>query len=173
MHLNTLFNLEGGLSIDLPYLTKEPMSKSSDSSENWGYAAVPSNTEVRRSSRIRNTFDFNPINNESSDSADNGNRDSSSDDVDDWFEFFYPPVEFILAKREDRYLVKYKYRSYLHLEWVDEEEILASGRTGRMRLNKFMKEYVADVESDEGLFDTAFTEVDRILNTTEIFPVIH
>lgn len=85
-----------------------------------------------------------------------------------------PPIDQILGFRDGKYLVKYKQRSYLHLQWLEEEEVYEEGRNGKAKLNRFLKERLNRTQTDDSkVFDQSFLEVDRVLCTTEIFPVIH
>ena len=85
-----------------------------------------------------------------------------------------PPIDQILGYRDGKYLVKYKQKSYLHVEWLEEEEIYEEGRNGKAKLNRFLKERLHRTPGEENkFFDPSFLEIDRVLCTTEIFPVIH
>lgn len=84
-----------------------------------------------------------------------------------------PPIEIVLAVDEEgKYLIKRKGRSYLHLERMSKEEILAQGRQEKARLARFDRES-GKKEADSLAFDPSYTEVDRILSTTDLFRVVH
>lgn len=79
-------------------------------------------------------------------------------------------------------MVKYKDYSYLHLEWISEDEIVNDSKGGKNKLNRFNKmfdkkiregDYDPEAVENEKFFDPTFIEVDRILHTSELFPVIH
>lgn len=95
-------------------------------------------------------------------------------EIEPWKVVLNPPIDQILGFRENKYLVKYKQMSYLHLEWLEEKEVCEEPRNGKAKLNRFLKDRLnrASLE-DSKFFDPSFTEVDRVLCTTEIFPVIH
>ena len=60
------------------------------------------------------------------------------------------------------------------MEWLTEKEVCEEGKNGRAKLNRFLKDRLNRVTTEENkFFDPSFTEVDRVLCTTEIFPVIH
>lgn len=72
---------------------------------------------------------------------------------------FFPELDQILWKREKEgapegtyeYLVKYKDYSYLHLEWISEEEIISDSKGGKSKLNRFNKNFerkIADGDYD-------------------------
>lgn len=100
---------------------------------------------------------------------------------------FYPDIDIILWKKEKSsedevksllYLVKYKDYSYLHLEWLDEGEIIGS-KSGKNKINRFHKtfekklmEQEIDLDDDR-YFDPTYVEVDKVIYTTELFPIIH
>lgn len=106
---------------------------------------------------------------------------------------FNPAVDQILWRREKttegsnpeelgplEYYVKFNDFSYLHCEWITEEDILTMGKAGKNKLNRFNRMFekkVAELEADEDddthYFDPSYLEVDKILYCTEIFPVIH
>lgn len=62
---------------------------------------------------------------------------------------FFPELDQILWKREKEdapegtmeYLVKYKDYSYLHLEWISEEEIASDSKGGKNKLKRFNKNF--------------------------------
>lgn len=84
-----------------------------------------------------------------------------------------PPIEAVLAVLEDtKYLIKLKGRSYLHLERMTREQVLARGKLDKARLARFERENTKkEVESLP--FDPSFAEVDRILSTTDLFRAVH
>lgn len=82
----------------------------------------------------------------------------------------------------DEYLIKFKNRSYLHVEWLTEEELTEIVKNPKNKINRFNKNFkkrLAEGNYDEQAieegkyFDPAYLEVDRILATTELFPIIH
>ena len=74
---------------------------------------------------------------------------------------FYPEIDLILWRRPKNtevtpapgakvpmeYLVKYKDYSYLHVEWLEESEI-ASGKSGKNKLNRFNKTFDKKLEEN-------------------------
>lgn len=80
------------------------------------------------------------------------NEAIKNDDSSTFFEetggVFYPDIDVILWRREKEadgnkkfeYLVKYKEYSYLHVEWLDEQEIVNS-KSGKNKLNRFTKTF--------------------------------
>lgn len=107
---------------------------------------------------------------------------------DDEESIFNLEIANIIWKRKregtstDEYLIKFKNRSYLHVEWLTEEELAEQVKNPRNKINRFNKNFHKrlvegnfDEEAiEEGkYFDPAYLEVDRILTTTELFPVIH
>lgn len=61
---------------------------------------------------------------------------------------FYPDIDTILWRREKEgemppkfeYLIKYKEYSYLHVEWLDEQDIVST-KSGKNKLNRFTKTF--------------------------------
>lgn len=61
---------------------------------------------------------------------------------------FYPDIDQILWRKEIevdgvkklQYLIKYKDYSYLHVEWLDELDIVNS-KSGKNKLNRFTKTF--------------------------------
>ena len=102
---------------------------------------------------------------------------------------FNPAIDSILWKRastkEDKkgfeYFVKFHDYSYVHCEWIAEEDILSMGKAGKNKLNRFNRMFdkkIAESEvdvndKDAAIFDPSYIEVDKILYCSEIFPVIH
>ncbi|CAD8088106.1 unnamed protein product [Paramecium sonneborni] len=97
---------------------------------------------------------------------------------------FIPEIDQILWRKIDQdtaqiqYLIKFKNRSYLHTEWLDEERILEE-KNGKQKINRFNKVFEKRIQEEiddfieDQYFDPAFQEVDRILSCTEIFPIVH
>ncbi|KAM3144240.1 hypothetical protein pb186bvf_003702 [Paramecium bursaria] len=107
-----------------------------------------------------------------------GAEEVEAPQVEEKRRIFKPTIDQLLYRRVEQekveYLVKYRDRSYLHTEWMSEAEIL-SERNGKQKLNRFNKVFekrVIDIE-EERYFDASFSEVDRILSCTDIFPIIH
>ena len=107
---------------------------------------------------------------------------------DDEFSIFNIEIAQILWRRnrrnseEPEYLIKYRGRSYLHTEWLTEEEINSLGKNMRNKINRFNKahnekllnlNYDEEAIDDEVYFDASYLEVDRIISSTEMFPIIH
>jgi hypothetical protein len=77
---------------------------------------------------------------------------------------FYPDLDQILWRREVKvqesiyyqYLVKYKDYSYLHLEWISEEEIINDSKGGKNKLNRFNKMF--DKKIREGVIYHVYKE---------------
>ena len=100
---------------------------------------------------------------------------------------FFPDLDVILWRREKAdqpgvlvYLVKYKDYSYLHLEWIEEDEIIHDSKGGKNKLKRFNKVFERKMEEGDfdpemiengKYFDQTYIEVDRVLHTTELFPV--
>jgi len=133
----------------------------------------------RRSQRQRSTAKYVPPSyNETAENSDLGEagEEPSSGEEEEVvsMELLSPPIESILGRKEGLYLVKYKDRSYLHLQWLPRETILGHGRSGKIRLGRFEREVGHRQEEEEDrYFDPAFLEVDRVLCATEMFPIIH
>ena len=133
----------------------------------------------RRSQRQRTTAKYAPLSyNESAENSDacEAGEEASSGEEEEVvsMELLSPPIESILGRKEGLYLVKYKDRSYLHLQWLKREDILNHGRSGKIRLSRFEREAERRQEEEEDrYFDPAFIEVDRVLCATEMFPIIH
>ncbi|CAD8164733.1 unnamed protein product [Paramecium pentaurelia] len=97
---------------------------------------------------------------------------------------FVPEIDQILWRKIDQntaqiqFLVKYKNRSYLHTEWLNEDRILDE-KNGKQKINRFNKVFQKRIQEeiddfiDDQYFDPAFQEVDRVLSCTEIFPIVH
>lgn len=59
---------------------------------------------------------------------------------------FSPNIDTILWKRQleghpVEYLVKYKNRSYLHLEWLAEHDLVEISKSAKNKLNRFNKTF--------------------------------
>ncbi len=78
--------------------------------------------------------------------------------------------------------MKYKGRSYLHSEWLTKSEMEQFGKPMKNKINRFNKtfnqrilegNYDEDAIENGIFFDSSYLEVDRILSSTEVFPVVH
>lgn len=74
------------------------------------------------------------------------------------------------GKTKREYLVKWKGRSYLHLDWV-EASFIEADKFGKAKVQRFEKENAEEgldiaVDSEELGYDPAFLEIDRILAKT-------
>jgi len=67
-------------------------------------------------------------------------------------------------------MCKLKGISYLHLEWLNEYSLNTDALNGKQKLKKFKKTFERISDSP---FDENYITVDRILNSTELFTVIH
>lgn len=75
------------------------------------------------------------------------------------FGVFNPAIDQILWRRRNRsssdgefeYLVKLKDYSYLHCEWIGEEEVVSLGKFGKGKLNRFNKVFDQRIEEKVGL----------------------
>lgn len=83
---------------------------------------------------------------------------------------------------EDEYLIKFRGKSYLHVEWMTEDELIQSVKSPKNKINRFNKTFLKRIQEgkydqqaveEEKYFDPAFCEVDRILTASELFPIIH
>lgn len=80
------------------------------------------------------------------------NEVAKNDDSSAFYEepggVFYPDIDVILWRREKEvdgerkfeYLIKYKEYSYLHVEWLEEQDIINS-KSGKNKLNRFTKTF--------------------------------
>ncbi|KAG0243186.1 hypothetical protein BGX31_011141, partial [Mortierella sp. GBA43] len=79
-------------------------------------------------------------------------------------------LEKILAWRmhegKEELLIKHKFASYLHVEWVPRKQIEEGEHLGKNRVKKFMEKY--GQYSDYEYFNPAFTKVDRIIDEGEL-----
>ncbi|KAG0011179.1 choline dehydrogenase 6 [Entomortierella chlamydospora] len=79
-------------------------------------------------------------------------------------------LEKILAWRmnngTEELLIKYKFSSYLHVEWVSRKRIEDGEHLGKNRVKKFMEKNGGF--SDYEFFNPAFTKVDRIIDEGEL-----
>jgi len=78
-----------------------------------------------------------------------------------------------------------KTRSHLHCEWLSEMELCNERRNGKAKLTRFKRLHInyknlhenyraLEEESDNPLpFDENIIKVDRVLNCTELFAVVH
>ncbi|KAF8976792.1 Chromodomain-helicase-DNA-binding protein 9 [Entomortierella lignicola] len=77
-------------------------------------------------------------------------------------------LEKILAWRmhegKEELLIKHKYSSYLHVEWVPRKKIEEGEHLGKNRVKKFMEKYQPEYE----FFNPAFVKVDRIIDEGEL-----
>ncbi|KAF9911379.1 choline dehydrogenase 7 [Linnemannia zychae] len=79
-------------------------------------------------------------------------------------------LEKILAWRmnngTEELLIKHKFSSYLHVEWVPRKQIENGEHLGKNRVKKFMEKN--GQQSDYEFFNPAFTKVDRIIDEGEL-----
>jgi hypothetical protein len=59
---------------------------------------------------------------------------------------FAPNIDVILHKKHDadgklQYLVKFKNRSYLHLAWLSEPDLIDTAKSAKNKLNRFNKTF--------------------------------
>ena len=150
------------------------MSAYSDSEDNFNYVGlVPHSQTLRRSERQRMPPEKSRgslVDYQSGSEA--GSEENEEERTDAWDGFLNPAIEQILGFDGSRYQVKLRDRSYIHLIWLEEDEILNEGRSGRLKLNRFKRDKLPMLLEDDW-FDPTFLEVDRVLYTTEIFPVVH
>ncbi|KAF9189619.1 choline dehydrogenase 6 [Haplosporangium sp. Z 767] len=79
-------------------------------------------------------------------------------------------LEKILAWRmnegKEELLIKHKFASYLHVEWVPRKRIEDHEHLGKNRVKKFMEKY--GHHSDYEFFNPSFVKVDRIIDEGEL-----
>ncbi|CAD8205649.1 unnamed protein product [Paramecium pentaurelia] len=98
---------------------------------------------------------------------------------------FDPDIDQILWRREKEdgeieFYVKYKSYSYLWCEWKSEQQIISKDKNGKQKINRFtrqfekkIKEYDPDELLEMNYFDPSYLEIDRLISSTELFPIIH
>ena len=94
---------------------------------------------------------------------------------------FYPPIESIhsLSDEEDgkrKFFVKFQNKSFRHCEWMTEEEMMERDSNIKNKLNRFVRDFDHNVQRKNNFFinyDQTYLEVDRVLDSSEIFPVLH
>lgn len=78
------------------------------------------------------------------------NGGSGQDLVEEYAGVFHPEIDQILWKKEKtlddgtttmEYLIKFKDYSYLHCEWMDEADLLNTGKNIKNKLNRFTKAF--------------------------------
>ena len=74
-------------------------------------------------------------------------ENSCDETIDFWGGFLEPTVESILGFSDSKYLVKLKDRSYIHLKWLAEEDLLKEGRQGKLKLNRFVRDKLPFIEA--------------------------
>lgn len=81
----------------------------------------------------------------------------SSESSEEWVEEEEDGIEKLLKydEEKDRYLVKFRHKSYLHCDWMDRSEIAAT-KVGAIKVKRF--------KAVEEPFDPEFMKVDRILH---------
>ena len=109
-------------------------------------------------------------------------------DEEDIQSIFDLQIDSIIWKRPkmdtntNEYLVKFKNRSYRHVEWMAEEELCLMTTNGKNKISRFNKNFNKRLQEgnydeeaiEEGkFFDPAYLEVDRIIASTELFPIVH
>lgn len=69
------------------------------------------------------------------------------------------------SEMDYEYLLKYKGRSYLHLEWKSAADLESMGKSAKVIYRRFLKKLETGAEEDleDPTFDPAFTEPGRIL----------
>jgi Bromodomain/Chromo (CHRromatin Organisation MOdifier) domain len=88
-----------------------------------------------------------------------------------------PAVEHCDESADYEYFVKWKNKSYLHLDWIDASVLLAEGHPGKARIRRYwnklaelkQERIVWDPDGIE-LFDPSFVEVERILAWKRVAP---
>lgn len=81
-------------------------------------------------------------------------------------------VETLLSYRyeagKEEFLVKFKYTSHHHVEWLDRETIERETPAGKMRVKKFLEQFALNPSQFEEPFLPTFLEVDRVLDEGEL-----
>ena len=94
---------------------------------------------------------------------------------------FNPAIESLHSRRIENkrveYYVKFYGRSYLHCKWMSEEDLLSYDTTIKQRIKRFNKQFDQELlkgRNDIMLnFDHNYLQVERIIDCSEIFPIIH
>lgn len=94
---------------------------------------------------------------------------------------FKPGVESFHSRRIENkkveYFVKFNGRSYLHCKWMEEDELVKYDHTTKHKIKRFNRMFDQEVlkgKSDVMLnFDHHYLQVERVIDCSEIFPVIH
>ncbi len=76
---------------------------------------------------------------------------------------------------ENVFYIKQRNKSFRKCKWMKEEEILRLDPSARAKVSRFAKEVEQGLKRQNELynFDSASLEVDRILDCSELFPVLH
>jgi chromodomain-helicase-DNA-binding protein 7 len=92
-----------------------------------------------------------------------------------------PTIESIHCQRiengKNEFFVKFQNLSFHHAKWMKEEEILTYDPNVKKKLKRFIKDFEVFLESGKPIeylnFDRKYLNVDRIINCSEMFPIIH
>ena len=74
------------------------------------------------------------------------------------------------------FFIKLRGKSFRKCRWVPEDEVFLIDNQAKAKLNRFVKDYEKRFQSGEQRFinyDPSSLEVDRILDTSELFPILH
>ena len=74
------------------------------------------------------------------------------------------------------FFVKFRGKSFKNCKWMSENEIYKIDSQAKAKLNRFVKYYEKRFQVGEQRYinyDPSSLEVDRVLDTTELFPVLH
>ena len=94
---------------------------------------------------------------------------------------FYPNIESIHSRREvndkKEFFIKFQYLSFRHCKWLEEEELLDYDPNIKKKLKRFIKDFEyhqsGGKKSSFLNYDKKYLCVDRVLSSSELFPVIH
>ncbi|KAI0223822.1 hypothetical protein L0F63_002342 [Massospora cicadina] len=81
-------------------------------------------------------------------------------------------IETLLSTRtvdgREEFLVKYKYKSYHHVEWLSRQQVEATLNMAKSRIKKLLEQYDVNPAKFEEPFNTVHLEIDRVIDEGEI-----
>ena len=79
------------------------------------------------------------------------------------------PTEHTSHNVEYEYLIKYKGKSYLHLEWKSATELESMNKSAKTLFKRFLKKLAAGIEDDleDPNFDASYAEPEKIIDEEE------
>lgn len=104
-----------------------------------------------------------------------------AEEVEDDIIVFNPPIESFHNKRvvnkKIEYYVKFYGRSFLHCKWMNEDELISYDPSTKQKIKRFTRTFDHELLKGKNDFmlnyDYHYLQVERVIECSEMFPVIH